>query len=374
MRAYHVSSEENETIYASFPLTTAKHETQEEGLLDCGATHNFIDIRTIIRLGIRTKQLKEPRTVTNVDGTTNRAGAITRYTNLEFEYQGKNKGLPVYITNLGKDRIILGLPWFKTFEPRINWAKGGLIGWLKVSITQGKTQINCITQATDWAIKAKKEKICLFKNEILEQYQEFADVFSEEKARRFPSTREEDHKIKFDEGTPKSFTIHTYKMDKEQTKFMRKWLKDELEKKFIQESKSPYLLPTFLIKKKEWRLPSSSRLSKTELIYHLGQNATPTYIQHYQTTWRKNSLHQVRHQNRIQQYQNQRWQPRKSGVYYTVRTIQTDGYELWTSKRTRDVYKNYEPPIPKHPEQIPQRSSHIYGWHSSGHSRRHTKT
>lgn len=60
MRAYHVSSNENETIYASFPFITAKHETQEEGLLDCGATHNFIDIRTIIRLGIGTKRLKEP--------------------------------------------------------------------------------------------------------------------------------------------------------------------------------------------------------------------------------------------------------------------------------------------------------------------------
>ena len=102
----------------------------------------------------------------------------------------------------------------------------------------------------NWAIKAEKEKICLSENEILEQYQEFADVFSEEKAWRFSPTREEDHEIKFVEGTPKSFTTHTYKMDKEQTKFMRKWLKDELEKKFIQESKSPYPSPTFLIKKR----------------------------------------------------------------------------------------------------------------------------
>ena len=39
-------------------------------------------------------------------------------------------------------------------------------------------------------------------------------------------------------------------MDGEQTEFMRKWLREELEKKFIQESKSPYPSPTFLIKKK----------------------------------------------------------------------------------------------------------------------------
>ena len=39
-------------------------------------------------------------------------------------------------------------------------------------------------------------------------------------------------------------------MDGEQTKFMRKWLAEELEKKFIRESKSPYPSLMFLIKKK----------------------------------------------------------------------------------------------------------------------------
>lgn len=121
---------------------------------------------------------------------------------------------------------------------------------MKVFTTQGKVQINRVTQATDWAIKAEKEKIRLSENEIPEQYKEFADVFSEEKARRFPPTREEDHEIKFLEETLKSFTAQTYKMDAEQTKFMRNWLTEELEKGFIRESKSPYPSLTFLIKKK----------------------------------------------------------------------------------------------------------------------------
>jgi hypothetical protein len=76
MRANNVFSGENQTIYAKFPLQTAKHTTDEQGLLDSGATHNFIDIWMIIRLGIGTRKLKTPKTVTNVDGTTNRAGQI----------------------------------------------------------------------------------------------------------------------------------------------------------------------------------------------------------------------------------------------------------------------------------------------------------
>jgi hypothetical protein len=103
MRANNVSSGENQTIYADFPLHTAKHTTDERGLLDSGATHNFIDIRTIIRLGIGTRKLKIPRTVTNVDGTANRARQINRYACLTFEYEGKTENLPVFVTNLGRD-------------------------------------------------------------------------------------------------------------------------------------------------------------------------------------------------------------------------------------------------------------------------------
>jgi hypothetical protein len=103
MQAYNVTSGENQTIYANFPLQTTKHTTDEKGLLDSGATHNFIDIQTIICLGIGTRRLKKPRTVTNVDRITNRAGQINRYANLQFDYNGRTKNLPIFVINLGRD-------------------------------------------------------------------------------------------------------------------------------------------------------------------------------------------------------------------------------------------------------------------------------
>jgi hypothetical protein len=158
MLAYNVSSGENQTIYANFSLQTAKQMTEEKGLLDSGATHNFIDIRTIIRLGIGTKRLKKVRTVTNVDGTTNRAGQINRYANLQFNYEGKMKELPVFVTNLGRDRIILGLPWFQEFEPTISWKNGGLLGKLTVKTGSKVCEINKTTLATSWAIQKEPDK------------------------------------------------------------------------------------------------------------------------------------------------------------------------------------------------------------------------
>ena len=56
--------------------------TTIEALLDCGATHNFIDPRAVKSLGIGTKELRTPLTVNSVDGTVNRDGTITHFCNL----------------------------------------------------------------------------------------------------------------------------------------------------------------------------------------------------------------------------------------------------------------------------------------------------
>ena len=45
--------------------------TKTEALLDCGATHNFIDPRAIRTLSMGTNSLKQPLLVHNVDGTIN---------------------------------------------------------------------------------------------------------------------------------------------------------------------------------------------------------------------------------------------------------------------------------------------------------------
>ena len=102
--------------------------TKIEALLDCGATHNFIDPRTIKTLAMGINPLKQPLTVHNVDGTVNKGGTISHYCNL-WVRRGKHiEKLGFYVANLGRDRLILGYPWFTKFNPSFDWKNNVLEG------------------------------------------------------------------------------------------------------------------------------------------------------------------------------------------------------------------------------------------------------
>lgn len=90
-------------------------------LLDSGATKNFIDKQTIKTLGLGTRPLLTPLNIHNVDSTLNQEGQITQYCDLWVQQGRQTEKLRFYATNLGKDRLILGHPWFCRFNPDINW-------------------------------------------------------------------------------------------------------------------------------------------------------------------------------------------------------------------------------------------------------------
>ena len=56
--------------------------TERQVLMDSGATDNFISNKLLKRLKIGKLQLKNPRTVWNIDGTHNKSGTIRECVNL----------------------------------------------------------------------------------------------------------------------------------------------------------------------------------------------------------------------------------------------------------------------------------------------------
>ena len=100
-------------IPISFKATgTFQTVEKEEALADTGASGRIIDETYTRKLQIPKIALKQSIDVYNVDGTLNKKGTITHYVRILMTIGGRTKWETFYCTGLGKQCIILGLPWF----------------------------------------------------------------------------------------------------------------------------------------------------------------------------------------------------------------------------------------------------------------------
>ena len=66
----------------------------------------------------------------NMDGTLNKKGMITSYVKADLKIGEQIKQTHLYVTRLGKQKVILGFPWLQDENPTIDW-KSGEIQWKK---------------------------------------------------------------------------------------------------------------------------------------------------------------------------------------------------------------------------------------------------
>ena len=288
-----VAENENKSMQLLIILLCEKSgnkNVETKALLDTGAGGKFIDQNFVLRNNIRTYKLVKPITVYNVDGTENKTGTITRYVDVNLQIGNRTTTTKLLVTGLGHQKIILGFPWFEEQNPEINW-ETGILTWRKETNGQNngaalsasaenqrkenktsatstevldeeeylnRTQnildedeesvisfmnvngnfepvwINAKTNlAMDMAIEnnlKKQEKSV--EDMVPKEYHEFLDVFSEEKAARFPESKPWDHKIDMKEGFElKSFK--NYNLTLEEQIELDKFLKENLDKGYI---------------------------------------------------------------------------------------------------------------------------------------------
>ena len=262
-----------EAMNVPFKFETAHAQAEETALIDSGATENFIDEESFKRLGVGKRTLPRPVKMINVDGTENRQGEVKNFCRLRVLHNAKEALQDFYITDLGKDRIILGYPFLEAFNPKINWTQGRLEGG-RVTVQsaiykhldkvvkrfQEKARLSGTLQA-DEAFYVRRTTIAqkmaqeYTKNdsptiEIPNEYQKYSKVFSEKEARKFPPNREPNATIQLKEGAPDTINCKVYPLNSQETETLKKFLEEEISKGFISEAASPYTSPIFFIGKK----------------------------------------------------------------------------------------------------------------------------
>lgn len=224
------------------PGVNQKVETK--ALIDSAAGGRFIDQNFVRRKKISTQQLHKPIPVYNVDGTPNKQGTIREFVRIPVQIHGRTNILDLFVCGLGRQTMILGMPWLRATNPPIDWRKG-TIEWRKPQLHSLQTSRPIKTPKEEETINvavlclmedeldeegeptpvwinakfttsqtlaaedyAKKEKKPLHKV-VPEPYHNYLALFREETSNLFPPKRPWDHEIKLKEGfTPKIFKTY----------------------------------------------------------------------------------------------------------------------------------------------------------------------
>ena len=237
-----------------------------------------------------------------------------KYTQLNLTINGCTRPHNLFVTRLGKQKIILGYPWFKQNNPEIDWEKCTLTLWKEQDnceptpkpLVEEETDqenwknhtINLIEEldneeignavlisyieemktkvwinakgnmATELAIKENEKKAKLANEELVpEDLHEFLDVFDGNKANWFPESNVWDHKIDMKEGF-ESKSFKNYNLTLEEQKELDKFLDKNLEKKIHSTISISYGFSLLLCQKERWKIMTLPRLSVLEWLDH----------------------------------------------------------------------------------------------------------
>jgi hypothetical protein len=156
-----------------------------------------------------------------------------------------------YVANLGRDHLILGHPWFRNFNLVIDWVHNTLTGdEIHIETAgylskKGNPVSELSTAQSPETIPTNQRPI----PNLLPEYQRHAPIFSETTC--FPPVRLEDLAITLLPTAPTAMNCKIYPLTAKQTDYLWSFLKEHLEKQYIEAATSPYGSPVFFRKKSD---------------------------------------------------------------------------------------------------------------------------
>ena len=109
-----VASPNKQTLRFPVKLLIGQQTVETTALIDSSAPGNFIDLGLLSLANFPLKKLPQPIRAFNVDGTANRQGTILWKVHTCMILPHGSDDLDLMVVSLGRQQIILGMPWLKS--------------------------------------------------------------------------------------------------------------------------------------------------------------------------------------------------------------------------------------------------------------------
>ena len=259
-----VITPKNEQSYKNklftIPVSIVNYPTEyPKALLDSGATCNFIDRTIVLKLKLPVTKLEYPEQLRLADGSEASDGRITEKVELTLLV---GSGFEPYndiflVTSLGIPRLVLGIPFFRSMKPQIDWELRTIRSpdYVLPSISKvSPEEFNNLEGAKGAIYLRSFDTTPPSPEEVVPtEYQEYLDVFAKKSADTLPLHRTFDHRIPLVEGKTPGFGP-IYSLSGVEQDALREYLDDNLAKGFITPSESPAGSPILFVKKKDGTL------------------------------------------------------------------------------------------------------------------------
>jgi len=117
-------NDENDHIMVTTRLHGTTRQTTINAMIDSGATEDFIDKGFCSKYNIRATQAKTIREVYLADGPPSAMGPITHIAKVPIDIGSHREMATFQVAKLSNHEVILGMPWLKQHNPRIDWGEG----------------------------------------------------------------------------------------------------------------------------------------------------------------------------------------------------------------------------------------------------------
>lgn len=230
-----------------------------QAMIDSGAQGNFISPNLVNKLRLPWKEKDEPYRLTTVEGHAVKYGqgvVDMEVAQLPIDIQGTKHHVTLDITVISKHDVILGIPWLRASNPRVNWRTGQLhwdLPGRDYDKKSGRRTAPSSNHERPLGIYVITREPKASTTEIPEEYSKYSKLFSEELETGLPDHSRWDHEIKLQPGTEPTFN-KIYPQNPEQDKALKEYLEDMLRKGYIRPSESPAGHPILWVPKKNGKL------------------------------------------------------------------------------------------------------------------------